>query len=472
MPSPLASRSRRRASPPANSWAWQPSATSGRFLLAAAMLVVALLCGGGGSPAPRAELIVELAAIVLLCASLWAGAPVAAGRNPVDWPVIAGALCLVAVPALQLVPLPPAIWQALPGRTLEMQALQLVGAEGSWRPLSLLPFRTFASLLSLLPPLAMLLFVSRLTVEERSALLPIVAALGCVSALLGTLQLAAGESATFYVYAQYNAGFLNGFQANRNQEADILLVAILAAAAAAGRRGDVFRTTTARGALLLVLLLLACAVVLTGSRAGIGLLPVAAAGAYLLLGWGSSGGRRYLLGAAAAVLLLGGLALLSDNAVLNHSFKRFGASREARISDIWPDALFALRAYWPAGAGVGTFIPVFQIGERLEVVSQAVANRAHNDYLEFAIEAGVAGVAVMALLLVGAAVRVAAILLSGDQPERRGHTLFALFAGVVLALHSLVDYPMRSMSLAVVAGMAVGLLSRVARSRADRDARD
>ena len=66
-----------------------------------------------------------------------------------------GALALIAV--VQLVPLPPETWTALPGREAIAHLDVLVGLE-IWRPISLSPFKTANSLAALVVPLAALLW--------------------------------------------------------------------------------------------------------------------------------------------------------------------------------------------------------------------------------------------------------------------------------------------------------------------------
>ena len=64
---------------------------------------------------------------------------------------------MLLVPLIQLVPLPPSIWTALPGRAPVADGFRLLGQPLPWLPMSLAPARTVASLLWLLPALAVLL---------------------------------------------------------------------------------------------------------------------------------------------------------------------------------------------------------------------------------------------------------------------------------------------------------------------------
>jgi O-antigen ligase len=127
---------------------------------------------------------------------------------------------------------------------------------------------------------------------------------------------------------------------------------------------------------------------------------------------------------------------------------------------IWADTWYAIGQHWPVGTGMGTFRPVFDAAERLEFVRPTYANRAHNDYLEYLLEAGIAGALLFLAAIVFAVYRIVGMLRRDEGGKMRAQALFVAGSLLALGLHSLVDYPMRSVSLAVVAGLMGGLLSR------------
>ncbi len=53
------------------------------------------------------------------------------------------------------------------------------------------------------------------------------------------------------------------------------------------------------------------------------------------------------------------------------------------------------------------------------------------------------------------------------RPEDRPQVLFGLAALLVIGIHSLVDYPLRSMALACFAALAAGMLATPPRAPAD-----
>ena len=197
-----------------------------------------LLIGGGGSPEPRAELAVELAAIgaAILWSLLPAEAPARVDRMP-----IAFAAALPAIALMQLVPLPPQLWHALPGRETELAALKLVGAAGQWMPLSVTPDRTLASALSFIPPLVVLAFVTRASLAERTRLLAVVVAAATLSAIVGVAQVASGRTGVLRFYGSRGFDYASGLFANRNAGADLLLAGLVAMLALATARPDLLR---------------------------------------------------------------------------------------------------------------------------------------------------------------------------------------------------------------------------------------
>lgn len=439
--------------------------TNARLLICAVLLVVSTLFGGGGSPNPVSELIVELFALAALAAWILLAPRGETPRNPVSgWLWICVAI-FVAIPIVQLVPLPPALWHALPGRETEIAALQLIGEANSWRPISVAAYATFASALSLIPPVVMIFFVSRLSLGDRAKLFFVLVALGVAAALIGLAQIASGNGAELSFYSGNIGNFATGFQANRNADADVLLIAFLGLLVlVANRRGS----TTLLGNLIAAGIggFLLLSVLVTGSRAGTLLIAVALVAA-LLLTVRFRRPRLKVIGLAVAAAAIVAVLGLSQNARLQETWIRFSVHSGER-SDLWKDTRYAIGQYWPVGSGVGTFQQVFNAAERLEVVGPAFSNRAHDEYLEFALEAGLAGIALIIALAAAIVARIAAILRNSVSGRQRSQALFAAFVCGILGLHSLVDYPMRSLAVASLGALALGLLAPVADRRGEK----
>ncbi len=422
--------------------------------LAFAYLPLLLLFGGGGSPAPLAELFCHVLAAFALLGWVWLNGPAALGRQRALWWATG---LIVAVPVIQLVPMPPDFWQALPGRDLLREALALVGAQDSWRPLAIAPQRTLEALLALLPPLLAMILVAGLTRPERLTLLKILTGFALLSVAIGAAQLASSGRGPLHFYAGGEPGILFGFQANRNAQVDVILIGMLAAIAAWHARARTSRAAAgALGAIVLVLLLGA---VLTGSRAGIALVPLALAWCVVLQPWRlppDSPLRRWSVPVLGVIALAGLTAAALQSRGIGRVLARFDFTGEYR-PDIWRDTLFAIGQYWPVGSGLGTFTRTIGPAERLEAIGPLLPNRAHNEYLELLLEAGLPGAlawaAVAALVLVGL-VRA----LRAADAKLLPQTVFAGGALTIVTLHSLVDYPLRSMALAGLVGVAAAFV--------------
>jgi hypothetical protein len=320
-----------------------------------AMIIAAMVLGGGGTSNPGTEMVLQpliafLALLPLVVPRLNEGL---AQVPRTAW--VISALVLV-VPFVQLIPLPPSLWHALPGREMEIASLGLIGRADSWMPWSMAPARTFISLLAMVVPVLILLGVARTDLVGRVWLCAAIVAVAAVSVMLGAFQLThfAGHNWTLYSYSHF--GVIVGFQANHNAEADLLAIALMAcgviATALAGRvrnRTLFWSGVSFTGAVMVVL------IVLTGSRTGIALSTIALA-TFLFILWPLSRADfapRPVAGpgwGAAAVGVILTIGLLSIDRILS----RFADLKDSR-HDIWLDTIQAIHGVWPLGSGVGSF---------------------------------------------------------------------------------------------------------------------
>lgn len=439
--------------------------------IAGGFIACAMVLGGGGSPSPKAEILVQTAFVVAALTWLWWASEEASG-NPVPRPLILFGLALMSLPILQLVPLPPSLWQSLPGRELEVATLSLIGEAHSWRPLTISAPRTLAGLLALLPAVGVMWAISALDARDRRSVVLVIAVIGLAGAALGAMQMAGGPDA-FRLYEKSHRGWLTAFHANRNAAADVLLIASLALTAwfctMAQRRPKLSHRLPLFAAAQLVL---AIAILMTGSRAGIALLAVSLPFHWAIFATAGYGLKTRATFGAAGAIFAGLFALplvIAHNSRFARVAERFDATSDARVP-LWQDTLKALDAFWPAGSGIGTFTNAFLPFEDPAHLDPFSPNRAHNDYFEFLLEAGLFA---PVLLIGGAAVLfVLARRAWRLSPQEHALHLFALGTLAIVALHSFVDYPLRNMAIACLAGVAAGLLTATTAKGGSASARE
>jgi exopolysaccharide production protein ExoQ len=439
------------------------AAPSSSFIALSLLLFAAFALGGGGSSFALANLTVQLTAIGVLSAHR--AAALAFWRES-SLALQALIVVSLAIPIFQLIPLPPSVWSALPGRELAVRALELVGGPG-WRPLSLDPLRTLLTLTALVTPLAVLVAGWSLRGQRLLDLGWLTVGLGLVTVLLGALQLGPGNAGFTLFGAREPGAFVLGTFANRNSTALFLgfAVGLAALLPAPKAHAAILPLRLAACSLLLV------AIILTKSRTGLvlALIPLGLASLRLLF-WAiqrRNGARSHARGSGTAVLAaIGAIALIGTGTAglflvapgrVGETIERFQAKDDPRRF-IWDDATYAAERYWPVGAGTGTFDEVFQIDESLENMTMRRAGRAHNDYIELAIESGVPGLAVAGLWL---------LLLGGlswrvrHSPQRWAAWTASGFL-LAIALQSITDYPLRNQTILAFAGFALLLLARIA----------
>lgn len=432
--------------------------------LAVAVFCAALAAGGATRQGFVSDSIIQLASLPLLGLIIFLAARRPVSRQTVIPLVLAGAVVLA--PVLQLIPLPPTVWTVLPGRDFVLASFVQAGMTPPWLPVSLSPETTLRSFLSLAPPAAIFLATAFLSLTARFwMILAFILAAG-LNVTLGLAQMAGGPDSLLRFYAVTNISHPVGFFANRNHFSALLYSAVPYIGAftiwlTRNRRAD---GLVAAALCVVVYVVLMLGVGLAGSRAGLALAFAAGLGV-VALAWLKSAPPEHAPPAALTIsLALGGFcALLAtllfgagqisplfNNSVLNDP-------RVMIANTTWA----AARAFAPIGSGLGTFMPIYLMFEDPRTATSEYVNRAHNDLLELWLEAGLASVAVMlAFLAWFVAVSVRIWRERNNDPldlalmlERASTIAIAL-----LALHSLVDYPLRTTALACVFALACGNL--------------
>jgi O-antigen ligase len=381
------------------------------------------------------------------------------GREAVVVPGAAG-WCwwlLPAYAALQLVPLPRAVLGIVSPARAEMErALDAAGARGGLTPLAVTPGSGMNQFLLFAGYALVFFLVFQIAAQQRAGrwllvLPPVIAAV---------LEASAGIAQSFY--GQVAAGTY----VNRDHYAGLLEMALpfaLAYPLARWRATDTRRVFPIRLGAVMCAGWGASAVMLAGSlaslsRAGV-VAPLFGALAMGIVAWRGNGWRA----AGAVAVLAAGLGasfvlLPSDALIARFVASGDELSAEGRLA-LWRESLGVARAFPVFGCGMGGYESAFL---RYKVSAPMVSDdHAHNDYLQFLIELGVAGFAIGALLI-GSVVRRAwrAAARRGDA-ESRFLAIACIGAFAAIGLHSMVDFnlyiPANAMLLAWISGVAAAV---------------
>jgi len=423
-----------------------------------------LFLGGGASRADVQSLLFVRPAAVLLLAWL-----IVSPRRP-DLRSVRYPLTLILILGgwivVQLIPLPPSIWTALPGREPIAAGAEVLRVAHPWRPISLAPDLTLNSLISLAIPLAALLGFAALTLNQRHRLVPVFIGASLISCLIGVAQISSGPNSPFHLYRITNAAGAVGVFANRNHQAILLAAVFPMLAVWAGRGSRDVRIARLKqlaaalyGAVLMVMILV------TGSRAGLILGGLAAAWAsvyYFTLtsrGRGKSGIRRWAMATAAVGLtaVLGGLLafIASERALSLQRVLGAEVLEEQRWKYI-PTLTRMAKDFFPVGSGFGTFDPVYRIYEPLDFLSTSYLNHAHNDLLELLITGGIVPAVILAVYIGWAVWSGVAAWRSTAPHAGNPYVYLGLAIIFILLVGSLVDYPIRIPLLAALMAVASG----------------
>lgn len=438
------------------------------FLLCVALLVAFL---GGSSRADAVQIVVlrPVAALSLIPAIYFC-----TRDRLADFRIPFFLLCgLIGLMTLQLVPLPPAIWQVLPGRVAVADLAAVTGSTDVWRPISMVPARNLNALLSLMIPLTALLLAAA-SGFKRSQLLLMVVAIGVVDAVVGLTQIVSGGHEGLYFYAVTNSGTAVGLFANQNHSAVFGATALLVTGYLLADQPLHRWRVWPRAALTAVFMIILLAAMVGGSRAGL-LTTVIALLASAVMFWlgyvRKERDRAHLpkifgfqlsspLLFAAVILLVGSIigAFIAFDRIVPLQNLTDNSSFDDLRWQLMPTLQAMIGTYWFLGSGFGSFEEVYHIFEPTELLEPIYVNQAHNDWAQLLIEGGILAV----LLVAGLAVWFAGKLRSigGRSRQALASQLLWITLAASILFASLVDYPLRTPLFQFVTIILIAALCR------------
>lgn len=221
-----------------------------------------------------------------------------------------------------------------------------------------------------------------------------------------------------------------------------------------------------KGLLLLCFLACVTAIIGTTSRGGamIGL-PLLFLCLAILFGRNMTHAPRvgskvlhFVLIIVAMLILLFGTFVFIGDPVLARAETEDDGSRMC----VYQGVLAAIRDHWAFGSGLGTFRDVFPAYRPIDCGGANVTwHRAHNSFLEFALNTGVAGL----IFILGL---VKLIVLGAITELRRGRgaafmSIVVLLLSAYLLMHTIVDFPLQFPGIANYAAALLACAMRLAR---------
>lgn len=421
-------------------------------------LVLCFVTGGSSSQTGIGVMLAELLALPLLALALWR-----AWQRQRLWRArwaLGVLLAILCLPIVQLLPLPESLWRLAPARLALREDLTAFGVDAISLRWSLAPAATERNVYLLLPAVA--LFLVPLAVRRRAwpALLGWPIGLAVFTLLLAFVQMGLPQDSFVNPFPEFEPS-LSGVFANKNHQASALAIGLVLALSrlqeAYRDRAWHDRWRTAKQALYWTIVLLSIlALPLVKSRAGL-LIAMVACGLLLLSSgmlsarhWRASLSARVLTVLAVAVLLLGSwgaFAWMQSEAALD-------GSRWDMFTTTWRLGFDNA----PFGSGYGSYVLMFEQATRGALMRSGYINNAHNEFVQWWFEGGLAALAVVlaALAVLLAAVR--RLLQRPLDSNSRRIGMAAACGVLVLVLHSTVDYPLRTPALMAMAGLLAGIV--------------
>lgn len=428
--------------------AWRDSGWLARIIMA---YVVILSVAGGGPPVWGLDTLAIGLCSLILIVSVALSDGMATLRS-FSLPVRIALIGIVVLPLLQLIPLPPAWWQALPGAPLRIEVLSLAGLADRWQPLSLEPVYTAYSAAMGMAFVALVAGTARLDTRALHAVLWLLFLITATGLVLGVIQVGSGGMPI--IQDPSDKGFLIGWMANKNHMALMLAVSVPWFHYLMTARGGEGRFITVMTCAYMVLVL-PC-LVATNSRAGLGLGILACAWVGMALMRNLT--LRYRLAMLLGFAGLAGMVVMSS--AFDIVFTRMNAVQEDGRWQIVQDSQPLIHDFWLWGSGVGSFSNLFQTRELLAWLTQHYVNQMHNEYLQVLVEFGLAGVALLLLFVVAVAGQAWHRLSESGNPLARLRNRTAVFTLLLFAIHSVVDYPLRRPACLVMFAVALAIIVR------------
>ena len=456
-----------------------------RFYAFVTFLVIVFLTGGGARDDIQSLVILRPMA-ALFCAYAITVKEVDQWKGRM-FPLYV-AWSLLALMAIQLIPLPPSMWTTMPGREIFFEIANIAQIEQPWRPTTLSPSKTLNSLFSLSVPIAAMMLYLNLEQGRRKQVIAIFILLALVSLVWAAFQLSGSLQSPLYLYDITNNGSPVGLFANRNHQAVVLAVAIVMLGwyAASDMSTAKFAKTKLYGSIAMIFVILPL-IFVTGSRAGLLLMTPALVAAVMLIYFHryryqkhpATSNRKakslwftpqkiFIFLVILATVTMAAMAIYFSRSLALDRLIGSSDVEEMRIQ-LLPTLILMVSEYFPWGSGFGTFEHVYRIYEPHELLNAAYLNQAHNDWIQFFIEGGVTAMLICCVTIGWGTMQFIRVAKSWRVSDNSKYTAaMAMAVIMLLSVASLGDYPLRVPSIMATFAVFACILNDTVHSRRRR----
>lgn len=312
--------------------------------------------------------------------------------------------------------------QFLPiGRTSGLPVFS--GMEFNWEFWTASPSRALESALFTISILGFFLFITSLNDHQHERLIKFITLGFVINILVGVIQLSFGSRIIISDILPFD--ITSATFANENHFSSLIYIIIPLLAwrfLATGWRPLFFILITG----LIVLFQFA-----VGSRAGMAIASGLAVFSFLWFGVAFIPLRIK----QSVLIIISALVLIGIGYSISTEIQSGGA-RNIFFANTWK----AIQDYWIFGTGLGSFVIIYPMYEAREELVHVYANHAHNDYLELFLEVGIISMAAVALF----GLQIIRFASRNKLSQAAALSIWAIL------LHSVVDYPLRTMAIATI----------------------
>jgi len=356
---------------------------------------------------------------------------------------------------IQILPLPPAILKYLSPESFKLYSFYSVDRDPRMS-LSLYAYKTEVEFLRILA-YTLFFFLLSFSIKDMATIQRMLKILSCFSfglAVFAIIQKATW-SGNIYWFREISEGSPFGPFVNRNHYAGLIGTLIPLSLGVAFTR----KSKEKRILYGFFSLIMAVSLFLSLSRGGIISFFAGITVFLLFISWDKVRAKKiWALGAFIFVLFLYLLYLGIDPII--ERFSKTDITAEERLV-VWSATVNAFKDFFLTGSGLGTFINIFPLYSQGGI--RSIYDHAHNDYLEFFLEAGIIGTALLLLFLFF----FMRTMSKGNWKGYKGIIKISMISSITtIVVHSVFDFnlhiPSNALMLSAIFGMAI------ASSRADR----